>query len=509
MRCGPPPPPYFREVTGWIGDCFRFYWALFYWNGRKTWFRLRGAHRDDCPCQTDGDSGHAFDSRCEAVTHWHDPARFRKVCPLLVQTPQGWRCSVNAESVRPFWGRACLYGAALALGAYLIATTAVFAALRLAHYETSYVMVAWPPRWKELRAAQEKLYANRAQHAVQAGNYEEAILSLEIVTQLNPRNYSAGLALAGLNQVAGRPSVADHIYERLMREVPEQRRPTAQLWFRNLLARAAFPEMKSLATTMLSEDPAERAAWLNALLFACRQTADSARLGTVLAENPHLPDWCTELIGIEQQLLQNQFNHALPQLTRFHRQPATSYIPYFQVDRLVRHGAAGRANELLRAYGDSVPSDEATILRLRTYQDRGWSALVTSEFDVLLRAELTPRTVALCCAWLVAKPDPAASGQFLDRFERANAPVNAGTLSLYHAAFLVATSAGQTDRATRLAGAINHYTASDSKALRGLGELLRRPGPDARVVRVLPLVPLPTEVVYAIVERKSALPTAK
>ena len=272
-------------MTGWIGDCLRFYWALFYWNSRKTWFRLRGAQRDDCPCQTYGDSGQAFDSRCEAVTHWHRPERFRKVCPLLVETPQGWRCSVNAESVRPFWGRAVVHGLLLIVGLYLAATVAVFAALRLAHYETSYLMVAWPPRWSELRLAQEKLYANRAQQALRNGNYAEAILSLEMVTQLNPRNYPAGLALAGLNQLAGQPTVADHIYERLLRDAPDQRRQTAQIWFRNLLARAAYPEMKGLAVLMLNEDPAERAAWLNALLFACRQTADAGYLGMVLAEN--------------------------------------------------------------------------------------------------------------------------------------------------------------------------------------------------------------------------------
>lgn len=179
-------------MIGWLGDFFRFRWALFYWNARKTWFRMRGAHRDDCPCQTYADSGHALDSRCEAVTHWNQPARFKRVCPLLVQTPQGWRCSVNAESVRPFWGRAILYGTALGLVLYLALTLLVFGVLRSASYKTSYLSVAWPPRWNELRKSQENLYVARAQQALQAGNYQEAILSLEMVTQLNPGNYPAG-----------------------------------------------------------------------------------------------------------------------------------------------------------------------------------------------------------------------------------------------------------------------------------------------------------------------------
>ncbi|MBP7481934.1 MAG: hypothetical protein KA788_05305, partial [Lacunisphaera sp.] len=132
---------------------------------------MRGAHRDDCPCQTYADSGHALDARCDAVLHWRQPDRFKRVCPLLVQTPQGWRCGVNAESVRPFWGRALLYGAGLGLLLYLAGTLLVFGLLRSARYEASYLAVVWPPRWGELRRAQENLYVARAQQALQAGQY--------------------------------------------------------------------------------------------------------------------------------------------------------------------------------------------------------------------------------------------------------------------------------------------------------------------------------------------------
>ena len=417
-------------MTGRLGDFFRFWWALFYWNTRKTWFRLRGAHRDDCPCQTYSDSGQALDARCEAILHWRQPARFRRVCPLLTQTPQGWRCGVNAESVRPFWGRALRYGLALGLVLYLGATLAVYAALRAAHYDTSYLTVVWPPRWGELRAAQEKLYAERAQQALQSGKYQEAMLSLEMVTQLNPRNYAAGLALAGLSQAAAQPTVADHIYERLMHDVPEQRRPTAQIWFRTLLARAAYAPIKDLATTMLNEDPADRAAWLNALLFSCRQTGDADYLGGVLANNPDLPVWCTELIGVEQLLLQQHLDRALPRLTRIQRQPAAGYIPYYQVDRLLRHGQPDAANTVLRAYSSSLRPDEAAFLRLRVYQAKDWPALAGPELDGLLRYEMAPRIVAQFCADLINRPDPALFARFFARFTATNLPVDANTLAL-------------------------------------------------------------------------------
>lgn len=502
-------PPNFSDVTGWIGDFFRFYWALFYWNTRKTWFRMRGAHRDDCPCQTYSDSGHALDSRCEAVMHWQKPARFRRVCPLLTQTEQGWRCGVNAESVRPFWGRALLYGGSLGLGLYLAAALAVYGVLRLAHYDTSYLAVAWPPRWSELRDSQEKLYATRAQQALQQGNYQVAMLSLEMVTQINPRNYAAGLTLAGLNQVAGRPLVSDHIYERLMRDVPEQRRQTAQIRFRNLLARAAFPELKDLATIMLNEDPAERSVWLNALLFSCRQTSDHAYLARVLAEHPHLPDWCTELIGVEQVLLQNQTDRALPDLTRVHRQSATPYISYYQIDRLLRHDLPDRAADLLRAYGRQVPADEAAFLQLRVYAAKGWSSLVQTDAETLFSYEMTPRLIAKSCAWLIAHPDRVLFNRYFERFTAAKLPVDANTVQLYQATYLAAAVSGDLVRAAAIAARINQFTASDARVLRGLGELLQHQEPDPRITRILPLVPLPTEIIYAILDRPVSLAPAK
>jgi len=470
---------------------------------------MRGAHRDDCPCQTYSDSGLALDSRCDAILDWSQPARFRRVCPLLVQTHQGWRCSVNAESVRPFWGRALLFAIGLGLILYLASTLALYTALRTARYETSYLSVVWPPRWGELRDSQEKLYAARAQRAIQAGSYREAILALEMVTKLNPHNYAAGLTLAGLSQVAAQPYVSDHIYERLMRDVPEQRRQTAQIWYRTLLARAAYPQIQELATRMLSEDPAERSAWLNALFFACRKTGNHAYLGTVLAEHPHLPEWCTELIGLEQLLLQGHVDRALPRLTRVHRQPAAGYIPYYQVDRLLRHGETARANDLLRAYGSQLQPDEATFLRLRVYQAKGWTSLAGPELEALLRFEMAPRIIAQFCAYLINRPDPALFARFHDRLAAANLPVNAETVPLHQAVYLAATLAGDATRAEQIIAGIKQYTASDARVLHGLGQLLKAPGLDPRLPRILPLVPLPTEVVYAILDRPSPPAPAK
>jgi hypothetical protein len=491
-------------VIGWIGDFFRFWWALFYWNTRKTWFRLRGAERDSCPCQNYSDSGLALDSRCDAIIHWHRPVRFRRVCPLLRETPEGWRCGVDAERVKPFWGRALLYGGGSLLVLYLAGTIAAFATLRLAGYDISYGTLVWPPRWRDLHGAQEKLYASRAQQAMAAGNYREALMALEMVCQLNPRNYAAGLALANLTQVASHPFMAEHIYERLIHDVPEQRVQTAQIWFRTLLARSAYDKIKPLAATMLMEDAGQRSTWLHALLVAARASNDGQFLTAVLDHRGSLPEWCVELITIERGLLQNHPGDGLSRLSRFHRQPAAPYVPYYQVDRLLRLGRPDEGLNLLNTYGALVPAAEAAFLHLRLYRAKGWTSLLDTEYETLLQPPLTARSVAQFCAYLISDPDPGLWPRFFEKFIREGPSLTTETLPLYHATFLAAELAKDQARAEKIATLITRFTGSDSRTLRGLAELLQARQPDERLARILPLVPLPTEVVYAALEHHPA-----
>lgn len=490
-------------MTGWIGDFFRFWWALFYWNARKAWFRLRGAHRDDCPCQNVSDSGLAMDTRCEGVIHWNEPARFRRICPLLTQTPDGWRCSVEAERVRPFWGRAVGYVVTGLLACYLLGTVGAYYALRAAHYDLSYRTVVWPPYWSELHGAQEKLYAGRAQQALARGNYPEALLSLERVCQLNPHNYNAGLVLARLTQVATQSYISDHIYERLMRDVPEQRIPTAQIWFRSLLSRAAYDKIMPLAATMLSEDPAQRGVWLHALLFSARQSRASQFLGRVRQDNPHLPEWCTELLTCEQALLENRTESALLLLTHASRQPPASFLPYYQVERLRLSGHADQANTLLLAYGNHLPADEAVFLRLGIYHAKGWLSLLPSEHDNLFQFPLTLQFASRFGAYLIVHRSPELLARYLDRFNQQGPPLTVETIPVYQANYLAAALVNDTIRAEKIRLQIAQFTSSDARVLHGLVEVLKSGKSDPRLRQILPLASLPTEVLYAILEQQA------
>lgn len=493
-------------MIGWLGDFFRFWWALFYWNTRKTWFRLRGAHRDSCPCQTFSDSGLALDSRCEAVVHWHRPGRFRRVCPLLTETADGWRCGVNAESVRPFWGRASLYGALGFVGVYVVATGLAFAAFQALDYDLRYRTIALPTHWHEIRQAQEKLYATRASRAMASGQYQEAILALERVCSLNPQNRQAALALANLAQVASHADLADLTYERLYRDMPEHRIATAQIWFRALLARGAYDRIKPLAVAMITEDVSERGVWFNALLFSARATRDSEILVAALNHRNALPGWCTEILEIERDLLGGRSPEALPRLLRVHRQPEVAYLPFFQVDRLIRTGRLDDAQTVLGQYAPQLVAEETGLLRLRIFQARQRTGPLTSEYETVLPNRLAPRSAARLCSHLLTNPDPTLAARYGAHFERDFPEPAAESLALFHASYLVATLNGDTALAERLLAKTRRFTNSDSRALTSLASLLPLRGPDARVTRIMPLVPLPVEVIYAVLERQQPPP---
>ena len=114
-------------MVGWLGDLGRLTWGPFYWNLRKSLFRMRGAS-GRAPCQHPSDSGEAGKTGCEACVGWTSTRAFRRMCPLLATTAQGRRvCSVSSAEVRPYWSRALALYSAFAAAAVLTAVLGAFA----------------------------------------------------------------------------------------------------------------------------------------------------------------------------------------------------------------------------------------------------------------------------------------------------------------------------------------------------------------------------------------------
>jgi hypothetical protein len=305
---------YPAAVLGWLADLFRLAWGLPYWNTRKAWFR-RSRGRTRCPCQSPSDSGRRFETGCEACIAWDRPARFRRVCPLLVATADGLRCSADTADVRPFWGRMFGYYGGTLLSLYLAGAIAVFAFLRSIGYPISIVHVTWPGLWYRVPQARGWFFAQKSSRALAEGRTAEGLLYLSNAYQFDPTSYQIALALAKSYQT-GRPRESDVLFENLLREHPAQRDATAQEWFRALLARGDFQKIAGLAYAQALADTARAHVWIRALLFATRQLGDDARLRALLANPSRAAIGWHQLLDVELFVRAGRFRDARAALDR-------------------------------------------------------------------------------------------------------------------------------------------------------------------------------------------------
>ena len=480
----------------WLGDIARFWWGLLYWNARKSAFRWR-RHRTRCPCQNPSDSGRALETGCEAAQTWNKPARFRRVCPLLVAAPAGLRCSVEARDVRPFWGRAGLYGVGASAGLGIAGALIVFFALRLVGYPIAPLAVVWPPRWHELRLAQSEYFVAKARQALDGHQPGEAILSLEVAYRDNPRNYAAGFLLAQLSSI-GQPEFAEPIFAALLRDFPDRRAATSEVWLRSLLVHGRFARAAKLAAVRLIDDAPQRAVWLHALFNATRYGGDDRPLRDLLArQSARLEPIDIALINSELLIRQGRGLELLPGLTVELPPSVGPYAPIFQVSRLDSLGRHAEALALLDRYVAAHRIGEADELRLRLG--------ILSELgrQDLLRARLAEGTVnarelELISIHLVRHPDPAtvaAVGACLQRFHlRADDSTYAG-----FTAFLVACGGSNDwEQMHAAAAALRQITANQMTRLDAVETFFRqKSGP--RIETVLSLLPgASLDLIYAL-----------
>ena len=488
-------------MTGWLGDFFRLWWAFLYWNTRKSWYRLRGPGRARCPCQNYSDSGRALETQCDAVVYWRKPARFRRVCPLLVDAPAGWRCSADATDVRPFWGRAAAYFGGAFLACYLAATLAGFAVLRQVGYPIGYTSLLLPTRWADIRRAQEAVYAARAERELAAGNFSAAILALEVVHQRNPRNEAAALSLAQLWQISGRPHLADAVLARTIAAVPENRAALARNWYRMLLARGAFTQIKLMAVDLLVTDAPQRVPWLNALLFACRQTKDPAPLARLAETTPGLPDWCIELAATEQIIIAGDLAEARLRLLRMPARPASNFVPYHHADRLLALGFNHETLLLLEQHAALFSPTEAAAFRLRAYTQLGWAPSQQAEFNSLLEQLAAPPVPTLLAAHLLRYPDAVRAGALARRLAQMHSEATTESYPVIAAAFLACRRSGADAAATDLLRILQRNTATRARTLETFGTMLAGPRQEQiRLDLLLPAIALPIEITYTLLE---------
>lgn len=487
-------------MLGWLADLFRLAWGLLYWNTRKAWFqRSRGRAR--CPCQNPSDSGRAFETGCEACLQWAEPSRFRRVCPLLVDTPKGLRCSANTADVRPFWGHALRYYGGSLLAIYLAGAIGVFAVLRIIGYPISIVHVTWPGLWYRVPQARGWFFAQKSQKAFEAGRAAEGLLYLKNAFEFDPGSYQLGLMLAK-NYQSGQPRTSDLVFERLLREHPAQRDATAQEWFRALLARGDFQKISGLAHAEILVDTAHAHVWLRALLFATKQLNDDTLLRALLANsNPVAAAW-KQLLETELLIRAGRTSAALAALRRPWPADSHAFALYYRINALTLLGDTFAASDLLaspaaRANFDGEARD---LLLLAVYSTAGAKRPLHAEFDRLLTPRLTLVTMKTLCAHLIRFPDRETFARLFDKAQIDQVPFDTETAGIWFSLLCTAGAVGDLDRLHSLVITLKLASNSPFIALSAVESFFRGETGAEKITTFLPVLPLPNEINYALIE---------
>lgn len=485
-------------MTGRLADLFRFIWGLLYWNTRKSWFQLRRG-RSPCPCQSPSDSGRAFETVCEASLSWHKQIRFRRVCPLLVETPHGLRCSVNAADVRPFWGRAfALYGSTAA-SLYLASALVVFAFLRSVGYPISIVHLVWPGSWHRITEVRGWFFMNRAETAFAAGRTSEGMLYLANAHEFDPKNFTIGFSLAQRLQI-GQPIRADEIYRRLLTDHPELHSTINQAWFRSLLSRADYTPIEKLAVAELLASPPHAGVWMRALLFASRQLHTDTALRHLLASSDPAAAVWRDVLETELLLRAGHHEEAHARLNRaWNDVPA--FARFYQLAELIALGDGFAALDRLAQYGAAIDDTARATLHLEAYAQLEMPQSRRRLIASLLTSPLNSPTIAIVTANLIRHPDPGALDSLFKKFTRERVPLTDETLEAYLSLYCALGVAGEKTKMRSVAAFIRQHGNGSQVTLASAGAFLRGETHQSRIASILPALPMPLEVHYALLER--------
>lgn len=448
-----------------------------------------------------------METACDAAHAWDNPARFRRVCPLLVDTPAGLRCSADARDVRPFWGRAAAYGLSTAAGIYIAGVLAVFVVLRLVGYPLSPLSVVWPGRWHDLRLARSEYFAARARRALDAHKVSDAILSLDVAYHNNPRNYDVAFQLAELTSI-GQPEFADPIFSALMRDFPDRRAGTSKAWFLSLLIHGRFARVAEIASARLVDDPSQRPAWLHALFNATRYDRDDRPLRDLVArESGRLEPINVALVNSELMIRQGQGLHLLSGLTAELPPSAGAYAPYFQVSRLEGLGRPAEALAMLDRYARTQRISEADDLQLRLgiFADLGRQDILRSR---LAQDPVNARDLEVISTHLVRHPDPLAVAALGSCIKRSNLRPDDATCAGYTAFFVACGAAKDWDQMHAAGEALRQITETHTARFDAIEAFFRRES-EGRIEAVIPLLPgLSLDLIYALYDRYEKGPPA-
>ncbi len=430
---------------------------------------------------------------------WNEQIRFRRVCPLLVKTERGLRCSVDTANVRPFWGRALGYYGGTIAGIYLLSALGAFAFLRTVGYPVSVLHLLWPGSWHRVGEVRGWYFMNRAEKAFAAGQPGEGMLYLTNAYQFDPHNYHVAVVFAQKSQL-NNPVISDQIYQRLLAEFPSERGTTAQLWFRALLARGDFAQIEGLAAEQILSGSPDAPVWMRALIFATRQTSNTAPLERIRdAATPPAVPW-QRLIECELLLGARQVEQARQILER-RWDDAPAYAWFYQVSSLIDLGDPYTGLDLLESYGRALDDIARATLHLRAYASAGATNSLERYVDLILANPLGAPGITLLSAHLIRFPSPPLLDRLYRKFIESRLPLTGENLGLYLSVYAAAGSARDVEKMSAISEMLRVESGGSAQILDVVQAFFLGETAHTRAAGLLSTLPTPMEVHYALLEK--------
>lgn len=426
------------------------------------------------------------------------------MCPLLVETKDGLRCSANTADVRPFWGRAFGFAGGSVLALYAVGVIGVFIFLRTIGYPVSILHVGLPPLWHRVGQARGWFFLERSHRAFAQGKTAEGLLYLDNSYHFDHGNYAAGLSLAKHYQV-GQPARSDEVFAELLRDHPDKQHNTAFDWFRALLARGSFARIITLAHDELLTDPAHGAVWVRALLFATRQTNHPDILRELATSNdPAARGWRpvfeTELLLRERRLAEARAAVLRP----WPPEVSAPFTIFYRVQALIGLGETFEALDLLARNTGVLDSEAEVTLLLEAYAAHGSKTALQQEFERLLAPRFTKENISIIkiiCAQLIRYPDRAIFERLCDKVQREGIALSTETAGVWFSLLCAAGAVGDQTRLHELTAQLKQASKTPFVALGLVEAYFRGETSERRITNFLPILPLPLEVTYALLER--------
>jgi hypothetical protein len=358
--------------------------------------------------------------------------------------------------------------------------------------------------WHRIAETRGWFFLDRSNRAFAEGRTAEGLLYLANSYEFDPRNYSAGLSLAKNLQV-GQPAQSDRVFNQLMQEHPARRDATAQEWLRALLPRGSFEKITELARDEVLSDTVHAGVWVRALIFVTRQTRNDAAVRALLANPaPGARVWHRVL---QAELLaragsKRELRTAVEQPWSHEENPP--FALFYRVETLIELGDTFAAMDLLAKHPGLLDPEAEVTLRLAAYAAGGLKNPLRQEIDTLLAPRLTAATlsvVKILCAQLIRYPDQPTFERLMAKVERDQLAMNTETAGGWFALLCTAGAVDDKTRLHELTARLKQASKTPFVALGIVEAFFRGQTTDRRITTFLPILPLPMEIHYALLER--------